>query len=260
MRAGLSGSPPAVSATSSVELQPAAWGGGGLRGSKSRRSSAQSTAPFCGIRPQFKRPKPAGPKATSVAGLRGERLRPARLCESQEHSPKLVPVPCPVSASLRLRYRSAAFSRAWGNPVKTHKCILTISLFRRRRASSSVPDRTVLFVNKENQKNFRRMLTHPQAAGGHNLGARATLSKAETTLTKRLTSPRRDGAILRVSLIGLLCPILFHVLGAQCQPVDQPLIWAPVALVKADEMVLIIRSISLSVKVLVGSSRTKFRA
>ncbi|WP_297627351.1 hypothetical protein [uncultured Rikenella sp.] len=29
---------------------------------------------------------------------------------------------------------------------------------------------TVLFVNKENQKNFRRMLTHPPAAGGPNLG------------------------------------------------------------------------------------------
>ena len=35
-------SPPAVNATSSDELQSAAWGGGGLRGSKSRRSSAQS--------------------------------------------------------------------------------------------------------------------------------------------------------------------------------------------------------------------------
>ena len=192
MRAGLC-SPPAVSATSSVELQPAAWGGGGLRGSKSRRSSAQSTAPFCGIRPQFKRSKPAGPTVTSVAGLRGRRLRPARLCEPQELGPKR----SPVCASLRLRFRSAvsvarwnfisilllqnernpslsgratefyvksSFSRAWGNPVKTHKCILTISLFRRRRASNSVPDRTVLFVNKENQKNFRRMLTHPQAA------------------------------------------------------------------------------------------------
>ena len=31
---------------------------------------------------------------------------------SQEHSPKLAPVLRPVSASLRLRYRSAAFSRA----------------------------------------------------------------------------------------------------------------------------------------------------
>ncbi|WP_300730335.1 hypothetical protein [uncultured Rikenella sp.] len=31
-------------------------------------------------------------------------------------------------------------------------------------------DGTVLFVHKENQKNFRRMLTHPQAAGCPNLG------------------------------------------------------------------------------------------
>ncbi len=44
---------------------------------------------------------------------------------------KLAPKHCPVSASLRLRCRSAAFSRAWGNLVKTHKCILTISLLRR---------------------------------------------------------------------------------------------------------------------------------
>ena len=36
--------PPAESATSSVELQPAAWGGGELRGSKSRKSSAQIRA------------------------------------------------------------------------------------------------------------------------------------------------------------------------------------------------------------------------
>ncbi|WP_300730412.1 hypothetical protein [uncultured Rikenella sp.] len=29
---------------------------------------------------------------------------------------------------------------------------------------------TVLFVNKENQKNFRRMLAHPPAADGLSLG------------------------------------------------------------------------------------------
>jgi len=29
---------------------------------------------------------------------------------------------------------------------------------------------TVLFVNKKNQKNFRRMLTHPKAADGPVLG------------------------------------------------------------------------------------------
>ena len=42
-------SPPAGSATSPVELQSAAWGGGELRGSKSRKSSAQ----IC----QIRRPK-----------------------------------------------------------------------------------------------------------------------------------------------------------------------------------------------------------
>ena len=46
-------------------------------------------------------------RALRVAGLPWGGVRPARLCESQEHSPKLAPVPCPVSASLRLRCRSA---------------------------------------------------------------------------------------------------------------------------------------------------------
>ena len=54
-----------------------------------------------------------GPKrASRVAGLRGGRLRPARLYEPQEHSPKLAPVLRPVSASLRLRFRSATFAVA----------------------------------------------------------------------------------------------------------------------------------------------------
>ncbi len=57
-------------------------------------------------------PKPAGPTATPVAGLRGGRLRPARLYESQKHSPKLDPILRPVFASLRLRLRSAAFAVA----------------------------------------------------------------------------------------------------------------------------------------------------
>ena len=90
--------------------------------------------------------KPAGPTATLVAGLRCGRLRPARLCESQKHSPTHGPKHCltanpilglawrenrsrfsrpknshspkpspvlrPVSASLRLRCRSAAFAVA----------------------------------------------------------------------------------------------------------------------------------------------------
>ena len=52
-------SPPAVSATSSEELQSAAWGGGGLRGSKSRRSNIPFTAPFCEVRPRARPPAPA---------------------------------------------------------------------------------------------------------------------------------------------------------------------------------------------------------
>ncbi len=75
------------------ELRASAAGGFGPRDPLGRKSTAQSTA--------------------------------------NKFSPKLAPVLRPVSASLRLRYRSAAFSRALGNLVKTHKCILTISLFRR---------------------------------------------------------------------------------------------------------------------------------
>ena len=76
-------SPPAVSATSSVELQSAAWGGGELRDPK----GSQEQRLFCQVQPC--RPigsKPAGPKATPVASLRCGRLRPARLCEPQKHS------------------------------------------------------------------------------------------------------------------------------------------------------------------------------
>ncbi len=127
--------PPAESATSSVKLQPAAWGGGELRGSKSRTSTASIHRPHSAkfvfgraTRIRLKRSKPAGfgveaDSKRRCASLRGGRLRPARLCESQKldparrenwlrfsrlknrHSPKH----CPVSASLRLRYRSATF-------------------------------------------------------------------------------------------------------------------------------------------------------
>ena len=45
--------------------------------------------------------------------------------------PKHSPILRPVSASLRLRFRSAVFSRALGNLVKICQHILTISLFRR---------------------------------------------------------------------------------------------------------------------------------
>ncbi len=78
-----------------------------------RPCESQEQRLFCQVQPC--RPsgsKPAGPTATSVAGLRWGRLRPARLYESQKHSPTHGPKHCPVSASLRLRCRSAAFSRA----------------------------------------------------------------------------------------------------------------------------------------------------
>ncbi|WP_300853347.1 hypothetical protein, partial [uncultured Rikenella sp.] len=41
--------------------------------------------------------------------------------------------------------------------------------FRRGARLVIAPAGTVLFVNKENQKNFRRMLTHPQATDGPTL-------------------------------------------------------------------------------------------
>ena len=60
-------------------------------------------------------------------------------CPKNSHSPKPSPVLRPVSASLRLRFRSAAFSRALGNLVKTCQHILTISLLRRGARSSFDP-------------------------------------------------------------------------------------------------------------------------
>ncbi len=141
--------------TSSVELQPAAWGGGELRDPKGRRSSAQFSAPFYWFRAARSGDGPKAQRA-SPATLRVAKTRPfckirprrallkqfaasgecnepcrvavrhsgwrrtARLKEPQEHSPKH----CPVSAPLRLRFRSAVFSRAlrdsfyFGSPPK----------------------------------------------------------------------------------------------------------------------------------------------
>ena len=72
-----SSSPPAVNATSPDELQSAAGGGGELRDSSNRKSTAPIQAPYLAQR-----------------------------------GPKLAPFLRPVCASLRLRCRSAAFSRA----------------------------------------------------------------------------------------------------------------------------------------------------
>ena len=141
---------------------------------------------------------------------RENRIRFSR--PKNKHSPKLAPVLCPVSASLRLRLRSAAFAVArwdfililltakrvksliyaggrrifrapWGNLVKTHKCILTISLFR-RGARLWLQEGTVPFVNRRNRKNFRRMLTHPQAADGPSLFSRAGGNLIQTRTTR----------------------------------------------------------------------------
>ena len=172
-----SSSAPAESATSSVELQPSAGNGVGLRDLTVARAR-----PIC-FRPQpaeneygvlaeyFGPPHPGGCGPTVTTG-------PQLLASSPKH--------CPVFASLRLRWRSAAFavargdfisilltakrakslfkragdgrasnrtelqsgrpkssfrslSRAWGNLVKMCRHILTISLFRRRRAVFQSP-------------------------------------------------------------------------------------------------------------------------
>ena len=65
-------SPPAVSATSSDELQPAAWGGGELHGSKSRNCTTSFVAPIlsgssCGVRPGHRRCPAASPAARRTA-------------------------------------------------------------------------------------------------------------------------------------------------------------------------------------------------
>ena len=89
---------------------------------KGRRSSAQSTAKsIAQLTAQIQAQCSAQRGAKTDYGFRAP----------NRHSPRLASVLRPVSASLRLRLRSAAFSRAWGNPVKTHKRVLTISLLRR---------------------------------------------------------------------------------------------------------------------------------
>ena len=81
--------------------------------------------------------KTAGPTATSVAGLRCGRLRPARLYEPQKHSklfsPKLAPVLYPVFASLRLRCRSAALARGGQLAASTQPFVRALAeiLFKR---------------------------------------------------------------------------------------------------------------------------------
>ena len=92
-----------------------------------------SPPPFCEVRP---RRAPSRAAKASPLPRTAIPLGIALLALAPNSSPKLAPVLRPVSASLRLRYRSAAFSRALGNLVKTRKRILTISLCRRRRADA----------------------------------------------------------------------------------------------------------------------------
>ena len=108
-------SPPAGNATSSVELHSAAWSGGELRDSESRKSNNPFTPQFCRVRaaasgpgiedapPQARRFYEPQKHAQQLGPARREnRLRFSRL--KNKHSPKHRL----VSASLRLRCRSAA--------------------------------------------------------------------------------------------------------------------------------------------------------
>ena len=119
---GLSPTPPSGFAAGRQGRRP-------LRSQEHRPFTAQG----CRIRPRRAPPRAAKasplPRTAIPLGI-------ALLALAPNSSPKLAPVLRPVSASLRLRYRSAAFSRALGNLVKTRKRILTISLCRRRRADA----------------------------------------------------------------------------------------------------------------------------
>ncbi len=64
-------SPPAVNATSPDELQPAAGGGGELRGSKSRKSNTF----FCRVRPVAHSPRAAKPLGEEAGDLKVARAR-----------------------------------------------------------------------------------------------------------------------------------------------------------------------------------------
>ncbi len=82
-----SGSPPAVSATSSVELQSAAGGGGELRGSKSRKSTVySSSARLVNAVRRQRRAATSSDELQSAAWDGGE-LRGSKSRKSSAHSP-----------------------------------------------------------------------------------------------------------------------------------------------------------------------------
>ena len=86
-RAPTSCSPPPTGAADCAALRAAEARTSSLKFASARHPFTTPTFRMRPIRSQFKRTKPTGPTATSVAGLRGGRLRPARLVGSQKHSP-----------------------------------------------------------------------------------------------------------------------------------------------------------------------------
>ena len=85
-----------MSATSPVELQSAAWGGGELRDPK-------------GSQEHYPKPSPThSPNLIPMLGPAQHENRFRFSCPKNNRSPKPSPILRPVSASLRLRLRSAA--------------------------------------------------------------------------------------------------------------------------------------------------------
>ncbi len=104
-------SPPAVNATSSDELQPAPHGGE-LRDSASRNYNAPFTAPVLRGSSSERPPAPLMRRSRRGRRFREPRYSLSAQSSAKKHSPTHRPILRPVSASLRLRCRSAAFSRA----------------------------------------------------------------------------------------------------------------------------------------------------
>ncbi|WP_297832907.1 hypothetical protein, partial [uncultured Rikenella sp.] len=120
-----------MSATSSDELQPAAWGGGELRGSKSRKSSAQRSGKTASVLPPEEQAQPkARPSSPPCVSLTAAPLALRRVAVARWDF---------ISILLTAKRVKSLFTRAgdgffvqgrifrapWGNLVKTHKCILT---------------------------------------------------------------------------------------------------------------------------------------
>ncbi len=190
-------------ATSSVELQPAAWGGGELRDPKGRKSNAQSPANSSAqSTAQISGPCSAQRGAKTVSGFRARRTvaaqsSPQFSAPCQPHCGSAVASPhfrrprqflpswpsanrqnMPIHAGGRRIFCAPLFSffarlrdsSIFGSPPKS------LNRFFRRRAASFDPSETVAFLKESDAKNFRRMLTHPQTADASNLRAAALTS------------------------------------------------------------------------------------